>query len=117
MKIRDGYVKHTDAPLPASDIYLDLNATMPATNPDSLRTNLDSVFFSVDKGYFAGHVNTIGVARPEISTALRAQLDLEKLDAAFGFSKLDCKGRIELNLRANGLYDIANKRFPTTDAD
>lgn len=117
IKIRDGYVKHADAPFPAADIYLDLKANMPATNPDSLKLNLDSVFFHIDRGYFAGHLNAIGVARPQISTVLKAQIDLGKLDEAFGFSTLDCKGKIDLNLRANGRYDLLNKRFPVTDAD
>lgn len=117
IKIRDGYVKHAGAPFPAADIYLDLKANMPATNPDSLKLNLDSVFFHIDRGYFAGHLKTTGVARPQISTVLKAQLDLGKLDEAFGFSTLDCKGKIDLNLRANGRYDLPNKRFPVTDAD
>ena len=117
MKIRDGYIKHADAPFPASDIYFDLKASMPSTNPDSLKVNLDSVFLHIDQGYFAGHARTIGVARPQVSTALRAQLDLGKLDEAIGFPALDCKGKIGLNLRADGLYDISKKRFPVTDAD
>lgn len=45
MKIRDGFVNYSQAPIAASNIFLNFETSLPQLNPEKLLVNLDSVFF------------------------------------------------------------------------
>jgi AsmA protein len=104
MKIRDGYIKYEDAPLPVSNLYLNIDTKMPALNADSLLVKVDSVFFNIDKDYLSAIVIIKGIQQPFVTANLNTQMDLEKLDKAFGLPDITLKGKIDLRLTANGRY-------------
>jgi AsmA protein len=103
MKIRDGYIKHTGAPVPASNIFLDFNTKLPSLNTDSLQVNLDSLYLNVEKDYASAMLHTVGLTNPKINTRVSASLDLEKLDQALGLPGITLKGNTNLHFSANGL--------------
>ena len=104
MKIRDGYIKYEKAPLPVSNLFLNLDTKMPALNSDSLLMKIDSVFFTIDKDYLTAVVTTRGVKQPFVAAKINTELDLEKFDKAFGFPHVDLKGKANLRLVAEGVY-------------
>jgi AsmA protein len=104
MKIREGSVDHKNAPYPASNIYLNLQTSMPSINPDSLLVKVDSVFFNIDKDYLSAVIIFKGINNPTVAVKANASLDLEHLDRAFGFADVDLKGKFNLHLTANGQY-------------
>ena len=104
MKVRKGYIAYEKAPAPVRNLYLDLASTMPALNPDSLIINVDSLFFNIEEDHFASVLRIKGVDAPYIFTRTNASLDLEKLDTALGLQPVDLKGRLELQLWADGQY-------------
>ncbi|MFT3933183.1 MAG: AsmA family protein [Chitinophagaceae bacterium] len=104
MKIRDGYIKYKNSPLPASNIFLNLDTKMPAINQDSLLVKVDSIFFNLDKEYFSAIITTKGVERPFVNAKINAQLDLQKLDQALGLPNVSLRGKTDIHFTANGLY-------------
>jgi AsmA protein len=104
MKIRDGYIKYKDAPLPVSNLFLNLDTKMPSLNTDSLLVKVDSIFFNIDKDYLSAVITTKGIQQPFVTASLITQMDLEKLDKAFGLPNIALKGKVDLQLTANGTY-------------
>lgn len=104
MKVRDGYISNNKAPVPVSNLFLNFSARLPGLNTDSLRVNVDSLFFNVDKGYLSAVVNSRGVKSPWISAKVRSSLDLAALHNATGFEDMDLKGQFDCSLSAEGQY-------------
>jgi AsmA protein len=104
MKIRNGYISNAKAPVPVSNLFLNFQSRLPGLNTDSLRLNIDSVFFNLDKDYFSAILQLKGMKNPWISAKVRSEMDLEKWDRAFGVAPIDVKGRLRLQLQAEGQY-------------
>ena len=104
LKIRNGYVANGQAPVPIRNLYLDLHSRLPGLDPDSLNLAVDSAFFNLDKDYFSAVMRVRGMKAPWISCRVRSELDLEKWDRAVGFAPADLKGRLALQLQAEGQY-------------
>ena len=104
MKVREGHIAYEKAPVPVSNIYLDFESKLPALNIDSLSINIDSVFFNVEKDYFNSVLKIKGLGSPIIVTRSSATIDLEKLDRALGLQEYDLKGRLDLQLSADGQF-------------
>ncbi len=49
IKVRDGYVKHTKAPYPVENIFLNLDTKLPNLDINQLKIRLDSLYFDVNK--------------------------------------------------------------------
>jgi len=104
MKIREGYIAYEKAPAPVSNLYLDFRSGMPALNIDSLSVNVDSVFFNLEKDHFSSVLKIKGYETPYIFTRTQIELDLEKFDKALGLLEYDMKGKLTLQLNADGRY-------------
>lgn len=104
LKIRNGYIANAQAPVPVRNLYLDLHSRLPGLNPDSLDLTVDSAWFNLDKDYFSAVLRVRGMKAPRIDAKIRSELDLEKWDRAFGFAPADLKGRLALQLQAEGQY-------------
>ncbi len=104
MTIRDGFVKHENAPFPATNLYLNLQTRMPSINPDSLEVKVDSVFFNVNKDFIGAVIKTKGIKNPFITINANAAIDLEQMDRALGLSLVDLKGRCNLRFTTDGQY-------------
>ena len=113
LKIRNGYIANQQAPVPVRNLYLDLHSRLPGLNPDSLNLTVDSAFFNLDKDYFSASLRLKGMKEPWISARVRSELDLEKWDRAFGFAPADLKGRLALQLQAEGQYATRVERTTT----
>ncbi len=88
---------------------------MPSANTDSLEVKIDSVFFNVGKDYLSAIISTKRLSKPFVSGRINAIMDLERLDQAIGLTDVDLKGKWEMNIKADGLYDISKKSFPATN--
>jgi AsmA protein len=104
MKIRNGYIFNAQAATPVKNLYLDLKARLPGLNPDSLTATVDSIYFNIDKDYFSAILQLKGVREPWFFTRVNTEMDLDKLDRAFGITGVDVKGRYDLHLQAEGRY-------------
>jgi AsmA protein len=114
MKIRDGQIEYKNAPFPVTDIFLNFDTQLPGLNPESLKVNLDSLYFNVGKDYMKAIVKSSGLERPAIDAKIKASIDLKKMDQAFGMSNADMNGILKMDIVAKGIYDKAKSIFPIT---
>lgn len=104
MKVRNGYIAHTAAPSPVTNLFLNLQSKLPQLNTDSLQLTVDSIFFNIDKDYFSSVIRLQGLKEPVIYAKVNSEMDLEKWDKAFGLEAFDLKGKYTIHFLAEGKY-------------
>ncbi len=104
LKIRDGFIANNHAPSPVKNLFLNFDTKLPSLSPDSLSVNIDSIFFNIDKDYFSSIIQLKGLNEPYIKALIRADIDLEKWNRAFGVNTFAVKGKYKLHLTADGKY-------------
>ncbi|MDR3680129.1 MAG: AsmA-like C-terminal region-containing protein [Flavipsychrobacter sp.] len=104
VKIRNGYIDNQKSPYPVSNLYMNMEATLPGLDPDSLYVNMDTLYFNVGKGYFSSVLRIKGVNEPDIYAKVNTEIDLEKWNKALGVKPVDIKGLYSLSLLAEGRY-------------
>ena len=114
MKIREGEINYKEAPLSATNIFLNFDTKLPALNTERLKVNIDSIFFNVGKDYVKAIVKTQGLSKPTIDARIQSAIDLGKLDKAFGLQNMDLKGVLKVDVKSKGIYDAKNKILPIT---
>lgn len=115
MKIREGYVNYNEAPVSASNIFLNFDTKLPSLDTEQLTVNLDSIFFNLDKDYVKAIVKTKGLATPNVDARIETKVNLATLNRAFGFQNMELRGTLNTNIRALGAYDKKNNKIPVTD--
>ncbi len=103
MDIHDGYVAYSGAS-PASDIQFKINALLPSLNTDSLKIDIDTLAFKMEKDMFDAHIHTLGLNNPLIKANVKMDMDLGKLQQAIGYKDADFKGQFKLDINADGHY-------------
>ncbi|QNR83000.1 AsmA family protein [Pedobacter riviphilus] len=104
MKVRDGSISNPNAPEPISNLFLNLKTKLPGLNTDSLLINMDSLYFNIGKDYVASVTKIKGLSAPEIYTDTRSNIDLAKWAKVVNMDNLKLKGRLNINLKADGKY-------------
>jgi AsmA protein len=117
MKIRNGFISYKNAPIPASNIYLDLTTTLPSLDVNKLKVNLDSLFLNVGTDYLSAKVDLLGLTSPTVDAKIQSFIDLGKLNKAIGLKSIDARGLLKMDLLAKGKYDLSSKKLPITNAD
>ncbi len=115
MKIRDGYINYNDAPIPASNIFLNFDTKLPSLDTEQLQVNLDSIFFNIDKDYFKAIVKSDGLSKPKINARIASKIDLAKMNNAFGLQNMQLRGILNMDIKCNGEYDKKNNKIPVTN--
>ena len=110
MIVKDGFVSHNKAALPAKNLRLNLDARLPALNTDSLYISIDSFFFNIEKDYFNSVILLRGLNVPYLKSSLQADMDLGNMAAAFGLKDMEFKGRYKLNFNADGTYTKGQRK-------
>jgi AsmA protein len=68
---------------------------------------IDSLYFTVDKGYCSIVSHTIGLEQPYINAVVKADLDLDKWDKAVGLGNVDLGGNLSIHFKTEGKYTKA----------
>ncbi|WP_051197441.1 AsmA family protein [Flavobacterium soli] len=115
LKVREGYVAHNKTPEAAEKIYLNFQTQLPQLDITKLKVNVDSLYFMVGKDYFSGIVKTEGFGESiAIKSKIKSDLNLEKLNKAIGINDLVLKGKLNIDILADGVYNSKNHKFPVT---
>jgi AsmA protein len=104
MQIRNGFIDNEKSPAPLRNLYMNLTASLPGLNPDSLRVDLDSLYFNIGDGYFGSDMHVKGIKEPYISARINSELDLEKWNKALGIKPIQMRGKYAIHLSAEGKY-------------
>lgn len=117
MKIREGKINYKDAPFSVTNLFLNFDTKLPSLDTEKLKVNLDSIFFNVGNDYLKAIVKSTGLKKPILEAKIKASLDLQKIDRAFGFENMDLKGMLKMDITSKGKYDKKNNLFPVTKGD
>ncbi|MCG9792070.1 AsmA family protein [Flavobacterium algicola] len=114
MNIRKGMIAYDKVPVAASNLFLNFGTKLPSLDPKLLNVKIDSVYFNLGKEYLNGSLDIKGLEQPRINARLSANMDLAKINSAFGITTIDLKGVVDANFEADGVFDIKNKLLPKT---
>jgi len=104
LSVKNGYIKHQNAPAPIENLFVKFQTMLPGFNPDSLTVNMDSVHFNIEKDYFTSVIKIKGIDNPEIHVSLDSEIDLEKWVKAYGIKGFEARGKYDLHILADGSY-------------
>ncbi|WP_427872034.1 AsmA-like C-terminal region-containing protein [Flavobacterium sp. MMS24-S5] len=115
VKINDGFVNYNKSAFPVSNLNLDIKTKVPSLNPDLVIVDAKNLSLNINQDYLKSTFLVKGVNTPEINANFKAKIDLEKLTKALGIPDIELKGALAGDVKANGVFDQKNKRFPVTN--
>jgi AsmA protein len=115
LKLKDGFVNYNKSAFPVSNLNIDIATKVPSLNPELLVLDAKNVSLNIEKDYVKAKLKMNGITTPDIDMVLNSQIDLEKLNRAFGIPDLELKGMLVGDLKAKGKYDQKNKLFPNAN--
>jgi AsmA protein len=115
VKINDGFVNYNKSAFPVSNLNLDIKTKVPSLNPDLVIVDARNLSLNINQDYLKSTFLVKGVNTPEINADFKAKIDLEKLTKALGIPDIELKGALAGDVKANGVFDQKNKRFPVTN--
>ncbi len=115
VKIKDGFVNYNKSAFPVSNLNLDIKTVVPSLNPDLVIVDAKNLSLNINQDYLKSKFLVKGIKTPEIDADFKAKIDLEKLTKALGIPDIELKGALAGDVKANGVFDQKNKRFPITN--
>ncbi|URM38337.1 AsmA-like C-terminal region-containing protein [Flavobacterium anhuiense] len=115
VKVTDGFVNYNKSAFPVSNLNLDIKTTVPSLNPDLVIVDAKNLSLNINQDYLKSKFLIKGVNTPDINADFKAKIDLEKLIKALGIPDIELKGTLAGDVKANGIFDQKNKRFPVTN--
>ena len=106
LNIRDGFIAYENVKLPISGLKANAEIQLLHLDPEKLHIKLDSFSFQLDKDFVQARWESQGLHSPEIDLEASAHLNLDNLKKAFGVNPFDLNGRLDLDAKAKGKYDV-----------
>lgn len=115
IKVRDGYVKHTKAPYPVENIFLNFDTKLPNLDINQLKVRLDSLYFDVNKNNLSAILISDGFGkRITIDSKVKSKLDLAFLSNALQVPNFKLAGNLDTDIVSKGNYSKEDRKFPIT---
>ncbi|MDR6846271.1 AsmA-like C-terminal region-containing protein [Flavobacterium granuli] len=114
-KVKGGFVNYKKSAFPVSNLNMDIAAKVPSLNPELLELDAKNVSLNIGKNYLKTQLKVNGMTTPDIDLVLKSQIDLEKLNRAFGVSDIELKGMLVSDFKAKGKYDQKKRLFPNAN--
>ena len=108
IKVRDGYVKHKNAPFPIENLYLNLETKLPNLDIAQLQVKLDSLYFDVNKNNLSAILKSSGFGNVmQVDTKIKSNLDLGFVSSALQIPNFELGGKLNADVVANGNYNTS----------
>ena len=113
LKVDNGFVSNTNAPVPMNNLNMDLNVGLPSLDPEKLLLDLRTLSFDLGKNnQFRAKVRTQGLNEMNINANIKGGIDLATLDAALGLKDIELRGLMNTDIQSNGIFNLDKKLFP-----
>lgn len=112
MNVRDGFISHNKSNVPLEQLQFKFKTSLPSLNTKELTLAIDTLQFKMGADYFKGKVYTKGVENPKVEAKIKAKINLEQLNKTIAFTENIIKGKLGINLFANGVYLQDKNQFP-----
>ena len=115
-KIKDGTVNYNQSPASITNLNLDFDTQLPSLNPDLLIVDLKNLSLNINEEALKLKLYSTGTDVLDVDAALKAKIDLEKLNRAIGIPDLELKGILVADGTSKGKFDKKKGSFPITNA-
>ncbi|HSZ26191.1 MAG TPA: AsmA family protein [Cytophagaceae bacterium] len=117
MSLANGRVKYDSLPSAIEDIQLHLLVDNNTGNIENTIVDFKSIHMNLGKkNPIHGYLKVEGYEKYKIDADIKANLDLADIEKMYPVKGTILKGMFNLDVKANGLYDISDKKFPSVDA-
>lgn len=114
--VSKGTISNSGAPVPMTNLDLDLSIDLPKLDADQLGVDLKKLNFDLGKdNTFRAAVTTHGLSNMNVTAMLKGGVNLQTLDVALGLKDVQLKGLLTADLQSNGIFNFDKKLFPKTN--
>ncbi|MGC4129894.1 MAG: AsmA-like C-terminal region-containing protein [Bergeyella sp.] len=115
LKVKNGFVSNSNAPVPMNNLNMDMNVDMPSLDTEKLLLDLRNLSFDLGKNNsFRAVVKTQGMNEMKVNADIKGAVDLATLDTALGLKDIELKGLMNTDIQSNGIFSMDKKLFPKT---
>lgn len=115
--IKDGYFKYPELPTAVENVNVDMQVVNTTANLNNTVIDIKTFGMNLGKNPINGKVRLQGLEKYDIDANINATVNLAELAEIYPMDSLEIKGLYNLKLLAKGVYDEAQNRIPTIDAD
>jgi AsmA protein len=116
MQLANGSFKYEHLNESFKDAQFKLVATNKTGLPDDTQIALSDMKVNLNSGALSGDVSLSNLLKPVIKANILADVDMGKLKDIMPLSGYELNGNLNLQVKADGLYDQVKGRFPSVDA-
>ena len=114
--VNDGVISSDKAPVPMTNLNVDLSIDFPSLNPERLGLDLKKLSFDLgEKSTFRAVVKTKGLSEMNVNADIKGAVNLQTLNAALGLKDLEIRGLMNADVKSNGTFSMDKKLFPKTN--
>ncbi len=115
--VKNGYFKYPELPTAVENVNIDMQVVNTTANLNNTVIDIKTFGMNLGKNPINGKVRIQGLEKYNIDANINASVNLGELSQVYPIDSLELKGLFNLKLIAKGVYDEAQKRIPTIDAD
>ncbi len=115
--IKDGYFKYPELPTAVEKVNVDMQVVNNTADLNNTVIDIKTFGANLGKNPVNGKVRIQGLEKFDIDANINATVNLAELAEIYPMDSLEIKGLFKLKLLAKGVYDEAQNRIPTVDAD
>ncbi|WP_291724421.1 AsmA family protein [Bernardetia sp.] len=115
--VKDGYFKYPELPTAVDNVNVDMQVINTTADLNNTVIDIKTFGMNLGKNPVNGKVRVQGLEKYDIDANINATVNLAELAEIYPMDSLEIKGMYNLKLLAKGIYDEAQNRIPTIDAD
>ncbi|MBS1488192.1 MAG: AsmA family protein [Bacteroidetes bacterium] len=113
LNVKNARVKIDSLPEAFNNIQLDLSLDNPEHVFDSTQIHIKKFHVELGKHPIDGSVEMQGIRKPKVNADIVADLELSALKRLLPIKGIDLRGKVNLELKTNGLLDYKNSIVPS----
>ncbi len=116
LQVKQGRFRYPDLPQEVKDVNVDLVVEDQKGDMKDLHLLVNQFNMQMGNNPVKGMLETRGLQPMQVKADIDARLNLAELDQMLKLDTMVMRGLFTINLKADGVYDSLQNRFPQTDA-
>lgn len=116
LQVKEGRFRYPDLPQEVKDVNVDMVVEDQKGDMKDLHLLVNQFNMQMGNNPVKGMVELRGLQPMQVKADIDARLNLAELDQILKLDTMVMRGLFTINLKANGIYDSLQNRFPQTDA-
>ncbi len=114
--LSNGRVKYEKLPAAIDNISLQFSASNASGDPENTIIDFKKFHLDLDKNKIRGFIAIEGYNILNVNTDIKVDIDLADIEKLYPIDTISMKGKLNIDLKSNGIYDKSRKIFPKVDA-